>query len=348
VILSGIVGNFRDGDRFGKLGVDLCARLEDITVRSACHFTWAAFASAWVRPIDESIAVFDEGVSWGLMSGDHPHAAYCSARSVTHRMFRGIPLPKARAAIDDSLRLLARAGDTTNVSLLRSRRRFTEWMMDADSIDPTMDGNGFSEATLLAELQATNVSKSMLSHFQALRAMQRYFAGEFAEAWRISQEAEALLRFSTGLLTIAEHQFFQSLVITALWDAASVQERAAFNAKLDANEQKLSTWAASSPHNFGHLLDLVRAERARLLGDAGAATEMYEAALSAARLSGFVHVEALAAELAAQHLERHDAARAAAMRKRAIAAYTAWGAARKTRAMRAAGPVALTSSTAVS
>ena len=65
-ILSGIVGNFRDGDRFGKLGVDLCERLNDITVRSACHFTWAAFASAWVRPIDESIKVFREGVRWGL------------------------------------------------------------------------------------------------------------------------------------------------------------------------------------------------------------------------------------------------------------------------------------------
>ena len=55
VILSGIVGNYRDGDRFGKLGVDLCERLNDVTVRSACHFTWAAFASAWVRPVDESI-----------------------------------------------------------------------------------------------------------------------------------------------------------------------------------------------------------------------------------------------------------------------------------------------------
>ena len=49
-ILSGIVGNYRDGDRFGKLGVDLSERLNDVAVRSACHFTWAGFASAWVRP----------------------------------------------------------------------------------------------------------------------------------------------------------------------------------------------------------------------------------------------------------------------------------------------------------
>ena len=71
-ILSGIVGKFRDGDRFGKLGVDLSERLNDVTVRSACHFTWAAFASAWVRPIDESIEVFRAGARWGLASGDHP------------------------------------------------------------------------------------------------------------------------------------------------------------------------------------------------------------------------------------------------------------------------------------
>jgi predicted ATPase len=336
VILSGIVGNLRDGDRFGKLGVDLCARLNDVTVRSASHFTWAAFASAWVRPIDESIEVFDEGVMWGMQSGDHPHAAYCSARGVTHRMFRGIPLTAARSAIDESLQLIKRAGDTTNSSLLGSRRRFIGWLR-GDFAGTTLDGKDFNEPAMLAELQATSASKSMLSHFEALRVMQRYFAGEYAEAWRISLVSAQLLPYSVGLLTIAEHVFFQSLAATALWETASESERAEFTATLDAHEKSLANWAASAPHNFEAMLCIVRGERARMRGDVSAALEFFESAIAHAHESRFTHIEALAGELAAKFLEQRDPARAATLRERAAAAYAVWGATGKARALRNGG-----------
>jgi len=333
VILSGIVGNHRDGDRFGKLGVDLCERLNDVTVRSACHFTWAAFASAWVRPIDESIEVFRDGVRWGLASGDHPHAAYCAARMVTHVMFRGAPLPAAREAAEDALQLLQRLGDATNVSLLRSRLRFAEWLRD-EAAGSTLDGDGFNEAATLRELQATSVSKSMLSHFQALRVMQRYLAGEYQEAWSISRQSDELLPYSVGMMTIVEHAFFQCLAVTALWSRASDNERVELAARLEAQTRALDTWAASCPQNFASLQLTVAAESARVRGDADAAAELFERALDAARNNRFVQVEAITSELAMHHWLGRDAARARTLRERAVTAYSAWGATRKAKALR--------------
>ena len=245
VILSGIVGNLRDGDRFGKLGVDLCERLNDVTVRSACHFTWAAFASAWVRPIDESIEQFNAGVRWGLQSGDHLHAAYCNARALTHQMFRGMPLAHAADSLGESLQLMRRVGDATNIYLLRARQRFVAWLRDGAS-GATLDGKDYEEAAALKELEAPNLSKSMLSHFQALRVMQRYLAGDFADAWRISRLSDELLIYSTGMLTSAEHVFFQALAILALPADAASPDRAHLDAKLAANLAQLDTWAASS------------------------------------------------------------------------------------------------------
>ena len=178
VILSGIVGNLRDGDRFGKLGVDLCARLDDVTVRSACHFTWAAFASAWVRPIDESIEVFDEGVTLGPAERRSPARRATARRAASRTGCSAACRSRPRAdAIDESLQLIKRAGDATNISLLRSRRRFTEWLR-GDRRHHARWRRISTKPRLLAELQATSASKSMLSHFQALRVMQRYFAGE--------------------------------------------------------------------------------------------------------------------------------------------------------------------------
>ena len=333
VILSGIVGNYRDGDRFGKLGVDLCERLNDVAVRSACHFTWAAFASAWVRPIDESIEVFREGVRWGLASGDHPHAAYCAARAVTHVMFRGTPLAAARDAAHEALQLLQRLGDATNVSLLRSRLHFADWLRN-DAAGGTLDSDEFDEAAVLRELQATSVSKSMLSHFQALRVMQRYLAGEYQEAWTISRQSDELLPYSVGMMTIVEHAFFQCLAVTALLPRASGDERTALAARLEAQSRALETWAASCPQNFASLQLTVAAECARVRGETAAADGLFERALVAARDNRFLQVEAVASELAMHHWRARDAARAESLRARAIAAYVAWGATRKANALR--------------
>ena len=327
VILSGIVGNLRDGDRFGKLGVDLCARLNDETVRSACHFTWAAFASAWVRPIDESIDQYREGVRFGLQSGDHPHAAYCAARSVTHLVFRGAPLASVSEAATEALRLLDRLGDVTNLSLLRSRRRFAEWLREAGP-NHTLDGPEFSEAAVLKELQAVSASKSMLSHFQTLRAMQRYLAGAYAEAWDISSQADPLLVYSTGMLTIPEHVFYQALIITALWNDVPETQRAEFATRLDAHLRQLKIWAESCPYNFESLYLTILAEHARVRGDGAQAGEFLDRAIVRAHSGNFPHIEALACGLALKTCAPADFGRTAALRVRALTAYESWGALR--------------------
>ena len=331
-ILSGIVGNYRDGDRFGKLGVDLSARLNDVTVRSACHFVWAAFASAWVRPIDESIEVFREGARWGLASGDHPHAAYCASFAINHVILRGAPLAEARTQADEALALVTRIGDNTNVALSRARCRLLDWL-HAPTDEHSLDTADFKEASTLYELQATSVSKSMLAHFQSLRVMHRFHDGQYAEAWKISRQLDELLMFVPGMMTVVDHAFFQCLSACALWNDATAAERTEFEARVDAQLLALEKWAGHCPENFAPLHLTVAAERARLRGDA-AAGDLYERAMAAARSSRYPHVEGIAAELAMRHFAASDVQRATALRARAIAAYEAWGAARKAQALR--------------
>ena len=55
---------------------------------------------------------------------------------------------------------------------------------------------------------------------------------------------------------------------------------------------------------------------------------------SAARDSRFPHIEAIASELAMKHWRASDAARAEALRERAVTAYEAWGATRMANALR--------------
>jgi hypothetical protein len=138
-ILSGIVGNFRDGDRFGKLGVDLCETLNDVTVRSACHFTWAAFASAWVRPMDESIDGIPRGERWGLRAAIIPHAAYCASLAITNVMMRGTPLAAARAQADEACTCSAHRRLHQHRAAALTRR-FIDWLHMSTATHARHDG----------------------------------------------------------------------------------------------------------------------------------------------------------------------------------------------------------------
>jgi predicted ATPase len=328
-ILSGIVGNFRDGYRFGKLGVDLCEKLNDVTVRSACHFTWATFASSWVRPVAESIEVYDEGRRFGLASGDHPHAAYCASLVIPHLMAGGATVQAIHAHAGESLALLDRIGDLTNIALLRARHRFWQWLAEVTP-EHALDGDGFDEAATLRDLQVTSVSKSMLAHFQSLRVMHRYFDGRFAQAFTISRQLEELQVFVPGMMTVVEHVFFQALSASALWRQSDAGERASLEGRLQAHLETLATWSRHCPQNFDALRLTIAAELAGLRGEASAA---HEQAIDSARTHGLRHVEAIASELAMRHALVHAPARVGALRARAVAAYEAWGAKRKAAAL---------------
>lgn len=330
-ILSGNVGNFRDAYRFGKLGVDLCKKLNDITVLSACHFTWATFASVWVRPMDESIEVFDEGRRYGLTTGDHPHTAYCASIATAHVLMRGTPLPTLRARADESATLLDRIGDWTNILVLQMRCRLIDWLQHPTA-EGSLDSADFNEGRMLHDLQTSTVGKSMLAHFHSLRVMHRYFNGEVAEAWKISRQLEELQIFVPGMMTVVEHVFFQALSASAWWRESPASERPLLEACIQAQLHTLQTWSQNCPENFSSLHLTVAAELAHLRGEATAAA-LYERAIEAAREHGLLHVEAIASELAMRHAMASDATRGS-LRERAILAYEAWGAKRKAATLR--------------
>jgi hypothetical protein len=280
--------------------------------------------------MDQSIAVFREGARWGLASGDHPHAAYCAALALANVIMRGTPLAATRDQADEALSLVSRIGDATNNALLRSRRRVIDWL-HAPTAEHSLDDARYHEASTLYELQATSVSKSMLAHFQSLRVMHRFFDGQYGEAWKISRQLDELLVFVPGMMTVVEHAFFQGLCASQLWNAASAAEKVQYEACIAVRARSLETWATHCAENYAPLHHTVAAELARIRGTADAG--VYEKAIAAAQASDFPHIEAIACELAMRHFAAADPARAATLRARALAAYRAWGAARKVQAL---------------
>jgi len=325
-LILGLLGRYEDAWRFGKLGVDLNARLDDASMRSSVYFCFAALASAWSRPVAESIELFRQGIRHGLQSGDHAHVGYNAARCITHLQFAGQPLAELAAQMQEYEQLLHRVGARLNLDVLRPRMQLVRCLR-GESGDPlTLNDADFDDARHRAAITARG-GRLLLADYLGVCLMHRCIFGDYRAALAIAEELAAHQSFGAGYLTSAEHNFYHSLAMTGTCAAAAPAERAQHDAAIAKNQERMRAWMDACPGNFAPLWLLIEAERARLAGSQLDALDLYDRAIAAARHAGFVHVEAIACERAMSWWEQEGRADFAGFYlERALQAWDLWGA----------------------
>jgi predicted ATPase/predicted signal transduction protein with EAL and GGDEF domain/tRNA A-37 threonylcarbamoyl transferase component Bud32 len=333
-VLSNAMARYRDAYRFAKLAVDLLHRLGDASVLPGAYFVWGLLASHWVKPVEESVELYRKGVLHGLATGDHLHAAYSAARSVSHQQFRGAPLADVHEEALAARALLLRVGEMHKLAYLEPRIRFIEWLRGQNGDRQDLGTADTSEAECTAAIKARG-NLSFESEWFILLLMNRYLRGEYRQALAFARESQKLLPFSAAFVTRSEHTLFYALTLAALLPSAAADEREQFYSLLASQEAELDGWSRECPENFRHAHLLVRAERARTAGNATEAMHLYDQALAAAGEHGFLNMEALIAEVAARFW--FDAGKSdfgSLYVERAIQVYESWGAQRRISALR--------------
>jgi tetratricopeptide (TPR) repeat protein len=155
----------------------------------------------------------------------------------------------------------------------------------------------------------------------------RFLSGDYAEALAAAEKAKQVLWASAVQIQLFEYFYYAALTVAALYENATVEERAGWHDLLTAQREQLREWAENYPPTFGDKHALVSAEIARLEGRDLDAMRLYEEAIRAARENGFVQNEGLSNELAAQfYLKRGIDKVAHSYLRDARYCYLRWGA----------------------
>ena len=334
-LLSSQLREYEDAYRFAKLGVDLAHKLDETSMLSGVYFLFAMFASHWVKPVDESVALYQQAVHFGLQSGDHVHGGYSVARRFSHLQVRGMPLPELREEGAAALELLHRMSDAANVEFLRPRLALIDWLEGRRPRGDTLGTVEAEESVLTAEIKARG-NRSFEADWFMILTIQRYHAGDFAGALEFATIASTLQPFCAGFVTRVEHATFFALAMAARYTDAGEHDRADLDAKLEAIRAEMRRWVSLCPENTEHMQRLVEAECARIRGARIEAADLYDRAIVAARAHRYVNIEALAAELAARFwLADGKPEFARIYLEKALEAYEAWGATGKAADLRA-------------
>ena len=325
-LLRARFGNYRAGFSFGKLGLDLVEQ-RGLRRFEARVYLMFGIASLWTQPARYGLSLVRRALDASNRLGDGTFAGYSHATLTINLLAMGEPLAdvqrEAEAGIDFVRRFrFGLIGDmiSAHLRLIKTLRGLTP---EFGSFDDTEFDEGRFEQQL-----ADDPGLSILAFGYWLRKLQaRFLAGAYVSAVAAAANAHRLVPPLGSFSEQADYQLYAALARAALCSAGADADHTRHKEALAAHHRQLQEWAENCPANLQDRAALVGAEVARIEGRILDAEQLYEKAIRSARANGFVHIGAIANELAARfYAARGFETTSHAYLREARYGYLRWGA----------------------
>jgi hypothetical protein len=324
--------NYKVGFRFGRLGYELVEKRGLKRFQARTYVSFGNLVMPWTKHVLACRDLLRREFEAANKIGDLTFAAYSRLDLNTNLLAAGDPLVEVQREAEHGLEFahkmrfgLVIDRITAQLGLIRTLRGLTR------KFGSFNDGQ-FDELRFEGYLSG-NPALTLPECWYWIRKLQaRFFAGDYAAAVDASLRAQRLLWTSPSCFETAEYHFYGALARAAACDSAAADQRHQHFEALTAHHGQLQVWAENCAENFENRAALVGAEIARIGGRELDAERLFERAIRSARAKSFVHIEALANELAARFYgARGFETIAHAYLRNAWHCYLRWGAAGKVR-----------------
>lgn len=329
------------GCAFASFGVAVATRLDDEDAARRCAEAALALCGTDTDPyvagtkasvavalpflagtVESTLALLREAYGIALERGDISFAMATLLQRPNCLLAIGAPIDKVATEVAASVELLGVHG------------RYPAGQVIADAVNDavgrlrgtTTTGGAPAGSPLAA--QARRGELGYVSSLQLTVAlMTAYLLGEYADALALAEAAENVPTPYWARFLASEQRFYHALTLAACYPSGDVAQRRQWTDKLVALQRELERWAEHRPAGFAHKALLVSAEQARLAGDIETAMGRYERVIGGSRENGFLHIQAIAAEIGGRCGIAHaDPVEALAYLRRARTCYARWGA----------------------
>ena len=299
-------GDYQFGFRFGQLGYELVDRRDFRRFEASAYSVFASFVLPWMKHIRVSADVLRRALKAANRIGDLTYGAYTSKNLNSGLIFAGEALVDVQNEAEHGLAYAERMRFGLVIDFISAQLALIRMLRGQTARFGCFDHAQFSEPQVEEHL-SSNPALAVPACFYWIRKLQaRYLAGDYAAATEAAVNAKRLLWSSSSFIEEAEYHFYAALTIAAICLSASADESSQHRDALAAHHAQLQIWATNCPENFASRAALLGAEIACIEGRLIEAEQLYEQAISSAQQNGFIHIEALANELAARFYARRE------------------------------------------
>ncbi len=317
------------GVKFGQLALNLVSKLDAKAAIPEIYNVVGLFLSHRKSHLKNTLPLLQQGYMIALEVGNLEFAGYNGNSFCLNSFWCGQPLmslaKETRAYYDASVQFkqsICANWSAIYLQAILNLQGYTE--------NPTiLSGEMFEETELMSQLlSAQNLSG--LQYLYSCKLQLCFLFHEIESAQEQTVQARKYLSSTIGTVNEPIFYFYDSL--TALAGLKSASELTSeILQRVEKNQAQLQQyWANYAPMNYQHKVDLVEAEKCRVLGQKTEAIELYDRAIAGAKANEYIQEEAIANELAAKfYLNWGKEKVAASYMQEAYYCYSQWGAAAK-------------------
>ncbi|HEY9829482.1 MAG TPA: serine/threonine-protein kinase PknK, partial [Stenomitos sp.] len=324
LLLCALVEDPDTAHRSGKLSLQLLEQFHANDLRTKVNMLFAVFICAGKEAGQETLPLLKQGIEVGFEVGDIEYVSYCIMAYFSHLFLLGKPLEE----IEESRQIYLSALEQFKQKHCIEYSNL--WLQVAEEFTGTARSES-AESSILEHFETTHNHQCLFA-FHLSKLISSYTFAEHERALDHAIKALASQEAAFGVLLTAAHSFYHALALLATFNSelTSVQQQALLK-QIATNQGKLEQLSVHAPSNYQHKLDLVTAEKYRVLGQKTVAIEYYDRAIAGAKENKYIQEEALANELAAKfYLDWGKEKIAAVYMQEAYYCYARWGAKAKT------------------
>ncbi|MEG4503386.1 AAA family ATPase [Microcoleus sp. F6_B4] len=298
MVLSAFLGEVKTGYDFGRLALKLVNQLNVREFKSSALLFFGAFLQHRQEPLRAVIPTLKDSYLAGMETGDFLNAGYSIAICFYDHLFGGVALDDWVLEIKNYCVVLATLKQDSPLAYLKATQQTAQNLTEIVKQPDLLIGTAYDE-TVMFPKQYQNNELTVLAVVYIYKLMLAYIFGNYTNALDYLTQANRYLMGATGMIQIPVFHFYAGLTYLALCSMESEIEQANTLSRMEIHQTNITQWADRAPMNHQHKVDLIKAEKCRVLGHKAEASELYDKAISGAKANEYIQEEALANELAA-------------------------------------------------
>ena len=331
IIACNMIHDVDTGVKFGELALGVVSKLDAKAIKPQVLVTVGLFIRHRKSHIKETLPLLQQGYAAALEVGNLEYAGYNAQVFCLNSFWCAQPLIRLEEEIRTYYNGLVQFNQLTTANYCHIYWQFTFNLLGETEHPNILSGKALQEAEFLPRLIETQDFFGLYV-FHLYKLMLCYLEGKIELG--LSHAVEVRRYFMGGAATVSElvFYFYDSLITLANLSSRKDKVKTQEFERIEQNQTRLQQqWANYAPMNHQHKVDLVEAEKFRVLNQKTKALELYEKAIAGAKANEYIQEEALSNELAAKfYLDWGKEKIAAGYMQEAYYCYSRWGAKAKT------------------